>query len=179
MTRTVVSIVERSSGPDPEDASSCPGPLHALSKRCPLSFACLQPEHFGHLHARAVQISRSIEHIGTGRKTRPPPSQPYTTVILDRHIGQRNTQGIGNAATVRWIGVQAVTDVPNLDVPWRRAEGAGRVFEQQLPLYRRHQTEQRAGLRVLVRIFSMVPMVCRALERQRRFAKVRLFLPFP
>src|SRR5690606_21561773 len=83
-----------------------------------------------------------------------------------------------NASTVGRVGLCAVVDVTVLHVFRYTCDGACRVIEQGLLLLVVHQAEQIARLREVVGVFAVVPVVCCAFDRQRRFAELGLFLPF-
>ena len=51
----------------------------------------------------------------------------------------------------------------DLNLARRAADGTGGVVKQHLLLRWGHQSKQRTGLRVVVRVLAMVPMVSRAL----------------
>jgi len=68
--------------------------------------------------------------------------------------------------------------VADLDLLGRIAHIAGGVFKEDLLLRRAHQTEELAGLGVVVVIvFAEIPAIRRSLQLQRRFGEIRLLLP--
>lgn len=66
----------------------------------------------------------------------------------------------------------------DLDFPRRCVDGTCRVLEQRSLLVLAHQAEQRAGLRIVVGVFQVIPVVRGAFQTQRWLTVIGLFLPF-
>lgn len=65
-----------------------------------------------------------------------------------------------------------------LDLPWCVSHAASGVLEEQFLLLGADQTEQKAGLGVvIVVILTEIPVVGGSLQGQRRLGEVRLLLP--
>ncbi|MPN43794.1 hypothetical protein SDC9_191355 [bioreactor metagenome] len=64
-----------------------------------------------------------------------------------------------------------------LDFLRRIAHGAGGVIEEALLLVGLHQAEEIAGLREVVAVLAVVPVVGHAFDGQRRLTVIRLFIP--
>lgn len=67
-------------------------------------------------------------------------------------------------------------DLTALDVFRHLRQFAGDAGEHALVLFGAQQVEQRARLAVVIVVFTMIPVVGRALNAQRRLAEVRLLL---
>ena len=101
------------------------------------------------------------------------------TLYLFGKFTQRDAQCIGHPFAVCWIGLQAVANVADLNLPRCPADGAGGVGKEELFLVGGHEAEELAWLGIVIGVFSMIPVVGSALQAERRFGKFRLLLPFP
>src|SRR5690554_1409918 len=98
---------------------------------------------------------------------------------LHRHFAHRDIQCFGNTLAIGRISLVAVSDMTNHDMPVNTCHVARGILEQSLLLFRRHQTEQVTRLSEVVLIIGTVVITAGStFQRQRRFAEVRLFLPF-
>src|SRR5690554_5813083 len=98
---------------------------------------------------------------------------------LHRHFTHRYIQCCGNTLAIGRISLVAVSDMTNHDMTVNTCHVARGVLEQSLLLFRRHQTEQVSRLSEVVLIIGTVVITAGStFQRQRRFAEVRLFLPF-
>ena len=127
------------------------------------------------LKASTFDCSR---HGCTGGACGAPPATRLADSCLFRNFAQRDAQGLSHPFAIGRVRLQAVSDVAELDLLGRIAHGAGSVFKKDLLLHGAHQAEELAGLGVVVVIvFSVIPVIRRPLQFQRRFGEIGLFLP--
>ena len=86
-------------------------------------------------------------------------AQLAAVLCLDRNITQWNLQRSGYTFTIGRIGFVAIADVADLDFTRCTTYGACRVFKQNVLLCPSHQAEQRTGLRVVICVNAMVPVI--------------------
>ena len=97
------------------------------------------------------------------------------------HVLQRNTECLGHPLAVSRIGLQAVADVANFDLPERIGNGTGGIAKQKRLFFRTDEAEQQARLGVIVAIvFTEVPAVrrrrlCDNQARSKRSRFITLF----
>lgn len=105
--------------------------------------------------ATGRRIRRCAGDSGTGSRDNGPLSH-----IVSLDLAFRDTAGPGHARTVGGVGLGAMTDMAQLDLAGRVAQGAGRIAEQLFLLFRGHHAEQLAGLLEVVGIIAgIVPAV--------------------
>ena len=64
------------------------------------------------------------------------------TLGLFVYLTQRDAQGVGHPFAVCRVGIQAVADVAELNLPRRTADRAGGVAEERFLLVGAHQAEE-------------------------------------
>jgi len=84
------------------------------------------------------------------------------------HLTERNAERVGNALAVGRIGLEAVADMADLDLPWGSADGAADVSKEERLLFGCHEAKELAGLGVVISVLPVVPMAGRAFQAERR-----------
>ena len=85
---------------------------------------------------------------------------------------------LATPCSVGFIRLQTVADMPDLYFFRRIGDSAGGIFKERLLLGGFHQAEKLARLGiVIVIILTEIPVVGGAFQFERRFGKIRLFLP--
>src|SRR4030067_1540794 len=84
-------------------------------------------------------------------------SVPFT---LLRQLAERNANSVSHSLSVSRIGLYAVADVAQLNIMRGPADGPGGVDKEELFLVGRHKAKQPAGLRIIIFIQTMVPVIC-------------------
>ena len=81
-----------------------------------------------------------------------------------RDTSHRDAQCLGYAFAVGWIGLHAADDMADLDLLGRVTHCAGCALEENLLLLGRCQAKEKPGLRVVVVVLAMVPLIRRRLR---------------
>ena len=92
-------------------------------------------------------------------------------------FGKRDTEGVGHPFAVSRVGLQAVANVAELDLPRRTADGPDGVSEEELLFLVSHQAEEGTGLGVVIVVLAVIPVVCGAFNIKGWLGKFRLLLP--
>jgi hypothetical protein len=137
---------------------------------------------FSHLKTeKNFQISTLEERIsGAGKSPQPPVSTCWLIVLfLFEYFPQRDYKCFSNSFAISRISFQTVTDVSNLDLFGSIAHSTGSVGKEDFLLLSAHQSEEFAGLGVVIIVLPMVPVISCSFQAQRRFGGFRLLLPLP
>jgi hypothetical protein len=103
---------------------------------------------------------------------------PFGDYLHSGGLAQRDVQRFGDTRAICRVGLRAMADVAQLHRARRGADRAGGIGEQRLPLRRAPQAEPRTGLRKVIGVDALVPVVDAARKVERGLPVIGLLGPF-